>query len=333
MAAPISIAYQEYRLSGGSANTDPDAALGGAMSSEKILSQSTTALSNITGVTIPYAAGNAIGNGALAFLTAGDTFTWTPNGGSAGAAVAVTEDGKYVVFGSAGYLVLDVDFSALPAGNQSDTVTIANIANETWDDVTKAESFAGDVEYRCRYVTNTHATDPFLDVVSFITTQPTPAVLAIGKDPAGVGDGVQRAVTSINRTGSTATLVTTAAHGFTTGQSVRVAGANQAEYNGVHVITVLDADEFTFSVSGSPATPATGTIVTGRGLAVTVADEGTAPAGVTFTAPTAESPDGISLGEIGAGEAAAIWERRTIPVRNTTSDTENDSMVQYQTYF
>lgn len=44
--------------------------------------------------------------------------------------------------------------------------------------------------------------------------------------------------------------------------------------------------------------------------ALTVANEDTAPAGVTFTAPTTQGA-GISLGSIPAGQCKAVWVRRT----------------------
>jgi len=45
-----------------------------------------------------------------------------------------------------------------------------------------------------------------------------------------------------------------------TGNSVTVAGAAQTEYNGTVAITVTDSTHFTYQVTGTPATPATGTI-------------------------------------------------------------------------
>jgi uncharacterized repeat protein (TIGR01451 family) len=68
-----------------------------------------------------------------------------------------------------------------------------------------------------------------------------------------------RAITSITRAGQTAT-VTSAAHGYTTGDFVTIQGAAQPEYNGLFQITVTNANTFTYQVGGSPATPATGTI-------------------------------------------------------------------------
>ena len=64
---------------------------------------------------------------------------------------------------------------------------------------------------------------------------------------------------TITRVSTTAT-VTCASHGFATGDQIKIEGATQAEYNGVHEITKLTDNTFTFTVSGTPATPATGTI-------------------------------------------------------------------------
>ena len=70
------------------------------------------------------------------------------------------------------------------------------------------------------------------------------------------------AVTSITRAGAVATVTTAAAHGFVTGDFVTHAGAVQAEYVGEFQVTVTSPTVYTFAVSGTPATPATGTITT-----------------------------------------------------------------------
>ena len=66
----------------------------------------------------------------------------------------------------------------------------------------------------------------------------------------------------ITRSGNVATC-NMPGHGFVSTQTVSVFGATEAEYNGNQVITVVDADNFTFLVAGTPATPATGTITVG----------------------------------------------------------------------
>lgn len=66
-------------------------------------------------------------------------------------------------------------------------------------------------------------------------------------------------VTSITRTGTTAT-VTQTAHGYTTGDTAYIAGASPTAYDGLKTVTVLTANTYTFTVTGSPTTPATGSI-------------------------------------------------------------------------
>jgi len=68
-------------------------------------------------------------------------------------------------------------------------------------------------------------------------------------------------VTSITRSGSTATATQTA-HGYSNGDLVYIRGANETEYNvsGVAVSNVT-ANTYDYAVSGSPATPATGTLL------------------------------------------------------------------------
>lgn len=75
------------------------------------------------------------------------------------------------------------------------------------------------------------------------------------------------AVTSITRSGSTATVTTTSDHLYASSIDVIITGANEAEYNGTFNITVTDTDEFTYQVSGTPATPATGTIFSNSNIA------------------------------------------------------------------
>ena len=68
------------------------------------------------------------------------------------------------------------------------------------------------------------------------------------------------AVSSVTRSATTATVTTAAPHGYTTGDYVTIAGATPAGYNGKVRITVTGPTTFTYTVSGAPATPATGTI-------------------------------------------------------------------------
>lgn len=67
-------------------------------------------------------------------------------------------------------------------------------------------------------------------------------------------------ISSITRNGQIATATSTA-HGLVDGNYITVVGAVQSEYNVVQErVIVIDANTFAYTVSGSPTTPATGTI-------------------------------------------------------------------------
>lgn len=65
-------------------------------------------------------------------------------------------------------------------------------------------------------------------------------------------------LTALTRSGSNATATTSIAHTLVTGDFVEVLGATQTEYNKIAKITRLNSTQFRYSVSGTPATPATG---------------------------------------------------------------------------
>jgi hypothetical protein len=69
-----------------------------------------------------------------------------------------------------------------------------------------------------------------------------------------------RAAVSITRSGTTAT-VTHTVHGLSNGDKVVIKGVDQREYYGIHTISGVTTNSYQFTVAGSPATPATGTIL------------------------------------------------------------------------
>lgn len=58
-----------------------------------------------------------------------------------------------------------------------------------------------------------------------------------------------------------------------------------------------------------------------NGTEQTVADESTAPAGVTFSQPSSKGA-GLALGSIPAGQHRAVWIRRVIPASTTTASND-----------
>lgn len=155
----------------------------------------------------------------------------------------VSSDIKYYLSGGAA----NTDPDAALGGKVSTTeVVFSPDLNNLFDDVTADQALAGAVEYRCLYVFNGHATDGLSSGKMWISAN-TPSAgteIAIGLDPAGVGDG------------------------DTTGE------------------------------------------------AATIADEETAPVGVTFSSPSTEGAS-LAIAAMAAQEGFALWVRRTV-----TTDTE-----------
>ncbi len=76
----------------------------------------------------------------------------------------------------------------------------------------------------------------------------------------------QGTITNLTRSGSTATALTSTDF-VKVGWTVVISGADQTEYNGTNVVTSAGVGTFTYTVSGTPASPATGTITVKRDYA------------------------------------------------------------------
>jgi hypothetical protein len=72
--------------------------------------------------------------------------------------------------------------------------------------------------------------------------------------------GSSKSISSITRSGTTATVTTSTAHTLSDGDAVTIAGASQSDYNGTFQISYVSTTVFTIEVANSPVTPATGTI-------------------------------------------------------------------------
>ena len=68
-------------------------------------------------------------------------------------------------------------------------------------------------------------------------------------------------VSFITRSGTTATATTASAHGLANNVEITITGAGESQYNLTTAITVTGLDSFEYEVTGSPTTPATGTIL------------------------------------------------------------------------
>lgn len=174
----------ELRLSNGAGNTDPTISYGGVLSSQLVYSQSATVTSAIPGVTVSYAAGNAIGAGAFDYVAASRTLAWKAPGDTVyGDPVYINANGTYAIRGvsaTSGYVVVSVVSANLSSvTNYNTAVTVANNTEKVFDDVTKDEAYAGLTDHRCLYIANTGASTAYAVKITLQTDTPGVDTLTI----------------------------------------------------------------------------------------------------------------------------------------------------------
>lgn len=133
----------------------------------------------------------------------------------------------------------------------SSTATLVTINALNGADPVTERSPTGDVT-----INNTVSVSVTTIDASTTAAVATARVLLEADTGGGLPSGV---VVTITRSGTTASVAHTA-HGLSTGDKVAIRGADQGEYNGKKTITVTGVNGYDFTVTGSPTTPATGTI-------------------------------------------------------------------------
>jgi hypothetical protein len=124
---------------------------------------------------------------------------------------------------------------------------------------------------------------------------------------------VDRAINTITFSSTTATVTTTAAHGYTNGQTVNIRGATGADatfYNGDFAIAGASGSTFTYTMTGTPAANATGTLLANAGPIVkTTYSGGIFGAGVFAS----RNYDNANEYVVMAGPSSAYLWRNTSP--------------------
>jgi len=118
---------------------------------------------------------------------------------------------------------------------------------------------------------------------------------------------------TIARVSTTAT-VTHTSHGLQNGDKVLILGADQYQYNGVKTISNVTTNTYDFTATGSPTTPATGTIKASLVLIDATVD-GSGNASDTRTLPSNQP----ILGRVRKGSSATYY--KTSPLAGTVSST------------
>jgi hypothetical protein len=107
--------------------------------------------------------------------------------------------------------------------------------------------------------------------INFSTAGGNFLVACNGQDATMIYDGTRwfrlatvtaaQTISSLTSSGTTATVVTSAPHGLVTGNRITMSGAAEPLYNGTYVITLVNTTTFTYTLTGSTTSPATGTPV------------------------------------------------------------------------
>lgn len=121
-------------------------------------------------------------------------------------------------------------------------------------------SGAVEPEYNGNVIITAATANTFDYTVSGTPTTPATGTILVGGEKQ-IGE-----IIDMTRSGSTVTAVIES-HGLSVGNRFRVVGADQSGYNGIQTVaTVVDVDTVTFTLPASvtPATPATGTLITAR---------------------------------------------------------------------
>lgn len=155
--------------------------------------------------------------------------------------------------------------------------------------------------------------------------------------PAAV-EVVALLLTSLTRSGTTATAITPVPHKLATGMSMTVSGASQSQYNVTAPVTVTGPNSYTYQVAGSPVTPATGTITETSNLAtlsvqaITTGPSTNLIAGATMNVnlPNVASLAYVQFGGVGGGadiESNEDYRDRIIESRSNISGVFTEDQI------
>lgn len=182
--------YLTGAASAGGAQTDPNASLGNYRSSSEITHLAHSVSNPISNITIDFIAGaNSTGTGTIT-ATGDDTLTWTPPGGTAGAAVTILNGETKILEGNgAPEKFIRVSRTTADALSGAATLTLSDQFNNVigMDNVTPGEAAAGDSEYRALMAVVESATEikNFKCYIGQLGTQQVSGAAQLGASGSG----------------------------------------------------------------------------------------------------------------------------------------------------
>ena len=311
--------YLTGASSDGGGQTDPDASLGNYRSSTQAVSMEITVTNAISNISVDFAGGgNDVGAGTLDVVDV-NTLQWKQYGGAYGPTVPILNGETKVIEsdGDTGAFVRVTRSSAVDLTGSA-TVTLARERNNLYgmDDVSSAETTAGDSEYRGLIMVNESLTSAYT-LFRYIGELATEAV----------SDGGQLGLSGAGTITTTGSFSDWPENGFChikTGATTReiVYYSERTEF----ILTVPAAGRELLGTTAA-AGQAADTIhcvpgiaiaidtdgVTAGGAAIqTIANESTAPTTVSWvTGITAAT--GVDVGTVATTEQVGFWIWREIP--------------------
>jgi hypothetical protein len=271
------------------------------------------AFSGLSGTFYPAVSGNTSGTGTATANFGATAFSGTvPSGYLSGLGLAInpiTAGGRFdaqEVGASAATQVMMIKnrtqaWTITPSGGKSSISFPSSMGAVTYSvtSLTRSGTTA----------TASLSTDPTLSVGDSVTVAgATPsayngAQTITAVTPSSTTPPVNVTISSLTRSGTTATAVTSSAHGLTTATAYTIGGANEGAYNGSMTITVVNSTTFTYTVTVTPGTSE-------------VWDSGTKTSGITLSGgnltatATCSSSDGTQsvLATHGLSSGKWYWE-------------------------
>jgi len=126
-----------------------------------------------------------------------NSIAWQAYGESVGSSVTIANNGQYELpSGTVGKLIVTVNTAQVPTAASTATLTVGAYSNETMPDLIGIDSYFGKSTYVC-YAFKNNDTIPHM-IKLYIANQPTGGdTIAVGVDPAGVGNGTTTGIPQV----------------------------------------------------------------------------------------------------------------------------------------
>lgn len=298
-----------------------DASLGNYLSANEVSVLGAVITSPISNVTVDFVSGeNGTGAGTLTAASS-STLTWTPPGGTAGAAVTISNGETKILEGGGSdgpKKFIRVTRTSASSLTGTATVTLSDVVNNVvgFDNVSSGEASAGDNEYRCIGIKNVSSAT-VAGIVAYVGTLGTSRVSDVGQlGSSGSGTittsgsladwpesgwvhirsstNVTREICYYSSRTSTALTIPSGGRGLL--------GTSAAAGSGTDLIDAVPPIRI---AKEAPASQPSGAVQT-------VANESSAPSGVTWNTGI-NAAMGVSIGSLTAGQWQGLWIHRAIP--------------------